>query len=375
MLMATVEVEPRLGGVETLKKTPRVRTTRPILVWATIGALFMVLAAYIASKWIFGGRATPTPLGVDEPTSGEIAFNIGAQAAAIIAVVGALIYVIRRCIRERRITFDLMLMIAYVMLVQWDPVLNYVVPTFSYTSLMINFGSWTTDVPGWVSPRANLMPEPTAAIGIGFMWSAALCMLGCGFLRKVVMRRWPETGKLGIILWSVGFMAVMDLLIESILCLGHNIAYFNTVGWLTLWQGTSHQFPIYEAFVWGGLGWAPLMVLRFYLDDRGHSVVERGVDRLNVSNKTKVLLQILALGAVTNICYVSYNVVMIGISLQNDNDASAVYPSHLTNSLCGPRNKCTTPGTGTPIPTGGQPASPSDVPGNGRTWVDVYLGR
>jgi hypothetical protein len=43
------------------------------------------------------------------------------------------------------------------------------------------------------------------------------------------------------------------------------------------------------------------MVLRFQLDDGGHSVVGRGVDHLNVSDKVKVDLQILAAGAVTNI--------------------------------------------------------------------------
>ncbi|BBZ70751.1 DUF5135 domain-containing protein [Mycobacterium paraseoulense] len=376
--MTTLERGPLASaGPDKLMKTPRVRTTVPIVAWATVGAAFIALAIYVASSWILGGRATPTPIGANNPKLGrDLAWNIGAQVLTIIAVIGTLIYVGRRCIRERRVTFDAILIVAYLLLIQWDPILNYVTPQFSYSSLMMNFGSWTTDMPGWVSPHGNLMPEPTILIGIGFIWSASLCMIGCGFLRKVVMRRWPQTGKLGIILWSLGFMLLADFVIETVLCYGHIIAYPNTVSWLTLFKGTSHQFPLYESLVWGGLAWAPLMVLRFYLDDRGHSVVERGVDRLNVSNKAKVGLQILAVAAVTNIGYLSYNIVMIGIGLQIDNDGHAVYPSHLINGICGHETPypCPDPAAGRPISTGGQPGSPRDIPGDGRTWVDVYLG-
>lgn len=376
--MATLEFNPDTGpGADESRRTPVTRVTRPIVAWATVGAAFVALAIYVASSWILGGRATPTPIGVNNPDlNRDIAFTIGFQVATVIAVVGTLVYVVKGCIRERRFTFDAILVIAYLLLIQWDPILNYITPQFSYSSLMVNFGSWTTDMPGWVSPYGNLMPEPTILIGIGFIWSASLCFLGCGFLRKVVMKRWPQTGKLGIILWSVAFMVVADFVIETSLTYGHVIAYPNTIGWLTLFQGTSHQFPIYESLVWGGLGWAPLMVLRFYRDDRGHSVVERGVDSLNVSYKVKIVLQILAVAAVTNICYVTYNVVYAWIGLQLDNDSSAVYPSHLINGFCGPQvpTQCPIPATGRPIPTGGAPGSPSDIPGDGTTWVDIYFG-
>jgi hypothetical protein len=172
-------------------------------------------------------------------------------------------------------------------------------------------------------------------------------------------------------------MAVTDFIVETLLCYGHVIAYPTTVSSWTIFTGTAEQFPLYESLMWGGLGWAPLMVLRFYVDDRGYSVVERGVDTLNVSNTVKVVLQILAVGAVTNICYMTYDIGMTLIGMQIDNDNSAVYPSHLVNSVCGKGTPylCPSPATGRPILTGGKPGLPSDVPGDGRTWVDLYLGR
>lgn len=377
--MAAVEVEPSRGWsvAAKTKRAPRIRTIPPIIVWATVGAAFVGLAIYVAASWIVGGRATPTPIGDHDPDLGkDLRFCIAFQVFTVITVVGTLVYVGRQCIRERRLTFDAILIIAYLLLIQWDPILNYILPQFSYSSLMVNFGSWTTDMPGWVSPRGNLMPEPTILIGVGFIWSAALCMIGCAFLRKFVMRRWPQTGKLGVIAWSIAFMAVMDLNEVALTSL-HVIAYPDTVGWLTLLKGTTHQFPLYEPIVWGTLGWAPLMVLRFYRDDRGQSVVERGVERLNVSSKTKAALQILAVAAVTNIGYFAYNIVFIWIGLQNDNDNWEMYPSHLRNGMCGQGTPylCPDPAHGRPIPTGGQPGSPNDIPGDGSTWVDLYLGR
>jgi hypothetical protein len=377
--MDTLEMERATSaGYTKLKRTPRVRTTSPIVAWSTVGAAFVALAIYVASSWILSGRATPTPIGANNPNlSRDLAWNIGAQVLTIAAVIGTLIYVGRQCIRERRITFDAILVVGYLLLVQWDPICNYLTYQFTYSSLMVNFGSWTTNMPGWVSPRGNLMPEPTILIGIGFIWSASLCMIGASFLRKFVVRRWPQTGTLGIIVWSVAFMAVMDFVVEILLCYGHVIAYPTTVSWMTIFKGTSDQFPLYESLMWGGLGWAPLMVLRFYVDDRGYSVVERGVDSLNVSNTVKVVLQILAVGAVTNICYMTYDIGMTLIGMQIDNDNNAVYPSHLVNSVCGQGTPyaCPSPATGRPLSTGGQPGLPSDVPGDGRTWIDVYLGR
>jgi hypothetical protein len=377
--MATLGIDAaaRTGSAD-VKKTPRVRTVLPIKLWSTIGAAYVALAIYVASSWILTGRATPTPIGANNPDlARDLAWNIGAQVLTLIAVGGTLIYVTRQCLRERRVTFDAILCIGYLLLVQWDPICNYLAYQFTYSTLMVNFGSWTTNMPGWVSPRGNLMPEPTILIGIGFIWSASLCMIGASFLRKVVVRRWPETGTLGIIAWSVAFMAVMDFICETLLCYGHVIAYPTTISWLTIFKGTSDQFPLYESLMWGGLGWAPLMVLRFYVDDRGYSVVERGVDTLSVSYPVKVILQILAVGAVTNICYMTYDIGMNLIAMQIDNDNSAAYPSHLIASVCGEGTPypCPSPATGRPILTGGKPGLPSDVPGDGRTWVDLYFGK
>jgi len=137
---------------------------------------------------------------------------------------------------------------------------------------------------------------------------------------------------------------------------------------------TSHQFPIYEALPWGGLGWAPLMVLAYFRDDRGLTVVERDVDRMRIANAGKTVLRILAVVAVTNTCYLAYNIAINWVGFSIDNDGSHAYPSYLINGLCDDRIPC--PGTeNAVIPLGGEPGRPSDIPGDGKTWIDVHFHR
>ena len=43
--------------------------------------------------------------------------------------------------------------------------------------------------------------------------------------------------------------------------------------------GTYYQWPIYEGLMWGGVQ-AALCCLRFFTDDRGRTIVERGLDNV-----------------------------------------------------------------------------------------------
>ena len=42
--------------------------------------------------------------------------------------------------------------------------------------------------------------------------------------------------------------------------------------------GTYYQWPVYEGLMWGGVQTA-LCCLRFFTDDRGRTIAERGLDR------------------------------------------------------------------------------------------------
>ena len=59
---------------------------------------------------------------------------------------------------------------------------------------------------------------------------------------------------------------------------------------LTLWYGHYYQFPIYEA-VFSGLWWAALACLGYFLNDKGQTIAERGIDRVQVSTKRKAWIR------------------------------------------------------------------------------------
>ncbi|MGH3969483.1 MAG: spirocyclase AveC family protein, partial [Mycobacterium sp.] len=44
--------------------------------------------------------------------------------------------------------------------VSWqDAVLNFTRVGFLYNSYMLNFGTWVHQIPGWISPNGNRVPE------------------------------------------------------------------------------------------------------------------------------------------------------------------------------------------------------------------------
>jgi hypothetical protein len=153
------------------------------------------------------------------------------------------------------------------------------------------------------------------------------------------------------VLIGFGFLFVMDVILEPVLLMLGAIAYPGTVKWLTIFSGHYFQFPIYEGVLFGGLMtvWASL---RYFKNDRGQTLVERGVENLKVSPRKKTGIRFLALSGVCNLAFlVLYNVPMAMLSLHGGpwpNDVTS--RSYLTNELCGPGTTyaCASPSIPTP---------------------------
>src|SRR6185312_7624816 len=57
-------------------RTPVARQSRPVVVWASIGAIFVAMEIYSFASWILSGRATPTPTGVTPVSTGDYVFGL-----------------------------------------------------------------------------------------------------------------------------------------------------------------------------------------------------------------------------------------------------------------------------------------------------------
>src|SRR5207253_2950817 len=105
---------------------------------------------------------------------------------------------------------------------------------------------------------------------------------------------------------------------------------------LSFFPGKYYEFPAYEVFLWAGACtvWA---ALRYFRDDKGMTLAERGVDRLKAVGQARTGLRCLALVGVVNIIMLAYNLAFGLMALQGDDwPADIQSRSYLTNGLCGP---------------------------------------
>lgn len=96
----------------------------------------------------------------------------------------------------RRLTVDGLLVAAFATLWVQDPMSAYGGEWHSYNAWLVNMGSWTNSVPGWLSPAS---PEHQIAYPLLVVPGAYICifilvsLLGAKLMRTLKARR-PQTG-------------------------------------------------------------------------------------------------------------------------------------------------------------------------------------
>src|SRR5258708_14553048 len=92
--------------------------------------------------------------------------------------------------REGRMETDGRLIASAGMIFFWDMSMNYSSTVLFYNSHLINYGAWSLGSwPGWMSPNANLLPQPILIAIPGdtsLVFSQALFV--CWLLRKATAR-------------------------------------------------------------------------------------------------------------------------------------------------------------------------------------------
>ncbi|MFL6090112.1 MAG: spirocyclase AveC family protein [Aeromicrobium sp.] len=310
------------------------RQSRPaVYYWAAVGAGILVFNVYLYSAWVLNGRFEPTPMGPDPvPTAAKIGVWVF-QGSSILLATGTILYVVRQSWRERKLTFDAAVVIGWGLASWQDPLYNWIRPAFFYNSYFFNRGGWIDHAPGWSSPRGGWLPEDIiGTAGIGYLWFLIPMMIACR-LMAAARRRWPTIGVGGLFLVALAFVGGFDFAVE-VTCVHIGLwGYPGAIHSLSIFPGTTDQFPIYETLAWGSV-WAACSLLRFYRDDRGNSVVERGIDDLPLGEKARGAVRALAVAAGINAIFAIYSLFMIWTTLLPGIDAPE-YPSYLRDGLCG----------------------------------------
>jgi hypothetical protein len=326
----TLDVAPaRLAPEATTK-------TRPVVGWAVVGAILIAFEVFVLAKWVTGPNLVKTQPGPDPISRTTKDFFAALQGAVTLAAVICLyVWVVRPWRREGRMTTDGMLAISGGMLFFWDMCMNFTSVSLLYNSHLVNLGAWATGSwPSWTSPNANLLPEPLFVSLPGYTCLVfAQVLIVLWLVRKVKARR-PDIGVFGTIALMVVGLTVLDTIIESTLLRTGVYAYPGGIRAITLYAGHTYQLPMSESFFFGGLGLGAVAALSYFRDDKGRTIVERGLEHVHAGAKQKQLIKFCAIfGAVHLAFLVLYMVPNQWLATHADS-FPAGYKSYMINGMC-----------------------------------------
>jgi hypothetical protein len=298
-------VTESLGGAAGLGTQAQL-AVKPIQIWAAIGAVILAVQLYVWFRWVTGPFFERVPVGPNDPPM-YMKIPLIANAAILWVTLPLAVwwFFIRPWRRERRITLDGMLVLAMGLMFFQDPLLNYLNTWCTYNTWLWNRGSWTPYIPGWVSPEepGRQVAEPLLTNAPGYAYGVlAITMVGCWVMRKI-KARWPNITNLRLILVTYAISFVFDFVMEGLVLLPTGLyTYPGAIQSVSINAGTYYQWPIYEGIMWGAVQ-AALCCLRYFTDDRGRTIVERGLDQVRGGFARQQFTRFLAIFAGVSACF------------------------------------------------------------------------
>lgn len=351
----TASVTEPLGGAGKLGAQVQ-PAAKPVKIWATIGGALLVLQLYVWIRWITGPFFERVPTGPNDP---PLYMKVPLLANALVLWVALPVAVwwffIRPWRRERRITLDGMLVVSIGLMFFQDPLLNYLNTWCTYNTWLFNRGSWTPYIPGWVSPEepGHQVAEPLLTNVPGYAYGVLLItIVGCWVMRKV-KARWPNISNLRLIAVTYAIAFVFDFVMEGLVLLPIGFyTYPGAIRSVSMNAGTYYQWPVYEGLMWGGVQ-AALCCLRYFTDDRGRTLVERGSEHVRGGFARQQFTRFLAVFAGVSGCFFflymapAQWIAMHGDPWPEDHQKR----SYFTGGICGDGTDKPCPNPALPLPT------------------------
>ncbi|MGH2726072.1 MAG: spirocyclase AveC family protein [Actinomycetota bacterium] len=270
------------------------RTWKPAHYLALLGFVFLFWQGWTIVSWLADGPSQVTQFR-DSSTASWVAARVY-EGISIAMTLGVGTYVIRGCIRERRLTLDAKICIAGALTWWLDSFTNVLEPIWFYSSNWVNVANWCGHMPFVVNPDCGALPQPIFILGMYLTGCLAFAMIMCAIMRRA-RARWPDisTAKL------IGLVFVLGILID----IAFEVPMFRLRLWafpgspdeLAIMGGTAQKFPAIEILM-AGIGFATFAVIRFFKDDAGRSFVERGLE--GHSTRVRSTISLLALVGVLN---------------------------------------------------------------------------
>lgn len=227
---------------------------RPVKVWAVVGGALLALQAYVWFGWITGPYFHRVATGPSDPPM-FMKVPLTANAVILLAALPFAVwwFFVRPWRRERRISLDGMLVVSCGLMFFQDPLLNYFNTWCTYNTWLFNRGSWSSNIPGWLSPEepGHQTAEPLLTNTPGYAYGVVLItIVGCWVMGRV-KAKWPGISNLQLIGVTYAFTFLLDFLMEGCLLLPIGFyTYPGAIRSVSVNAGHYYQWPIYEGLMW-----------------------------------------------------------------------------------------------------------------------------
>lgn len=328
------------------------RPFKPVTLLAVIGLAATLLETYIFIKWMTGPYFKPTPVGPSEvPTYMKVGLTSLTAIGGVLWVFCIWKFLVAPWRREGHITLDGMFAICFVLIYWMDPYGNAIVPQFTYNSWLTNRGSWLNDTPGVIMANGHMIPEPFLLTGPLYLWCIFGVVVVANKLMKRAENRFPQMGTFGLIGLTIGCFILWDLFWElTFIRIGY-WTYPTTPHFGTIFADSWYRIHLSEPVCWG-TAWALFSCLRYFKNDKGQTLAERGIDKVAAGDKKKQALRFFALYGVVNVIFVLAYVIPTNFIAMNGDTwpQDTLKRSYFTNGICGDGTDYACPGQGVPIP-------------------------
>lgn len=267
---------------------------------ALFGALMLAAQAWTWIGWLLGHPYSITQYKTPGSLNWWAAHAYEVLFGCLFAYLAT--WVTRRSLREGRMVFDAKLMIAGITLLWLDAWTNITAPLWTYSSNFINLNNPLAGFPLAINPDIGRMAFPFVLHGFVYP-STNLCaaIVVCAVMRKLL--EWQPSQSTAQLLLKVALIGIVfDIAFEMPMFLLGLWAYPGTPDFLSFFPGTSHKFPVWE-IVPAGMAFAAFGALRFFKDDRGLELTERGLEQL--SPRMRSIVSMCALIGVLHIVWLA----------------------------------------------------------------------
>jgi hypothetical protein len=301
MATTSVSAGAQAGGTGRNPVAEQVKS-KGVLVWAVIGVFFIALMTYIFASWLLTTEG-PVPTGVT-PLPGWMKFAVRANEVVMGAGIIWLfwLFVVKPKRETGRFTLDSLLFFGFFFCWWQDPLFNYVAQGFTYNSYFINLGGWAPHIPGWNSPNAQYMPEPIIwDLSFYLFITLGWVIVMSNMMRKVRNLR-PSWGTWRLIVGCFVVTFIADVIIEMFWTRTGMYIYPGGMDWWSVFDDKYYKFPFSES-IGAGVVYTAWASFRYFVNDKGQTIAERGIENVNASPGRKTFLRFLAVTGALNIIF------------------------------------------------------------------------